>query len=235
MKLNKNIFGLSLFSFLLSSCITVINPLVTSKNIVAKDEVVGNWRTAGYDISIEKYLGSDLDRNDQIDASEKLTIAESLKKMSAGQRKIIQNVYIVHFKKNGILHLMGLKFTVINNELYAQTEAGFALKTAGDTIPRNDTNVEALEIFPNAEPSYTIAKATFANNSLQLRFVNTDFLEQLLNNGAIAIKYEEDPLFGTKVITASSEELEKFMAKYGKDERLYSEEKTILLHRKFHE
>ena len=236
MQRNKTIIGMGLLPLLLSSCITTLNPLVTSKNIAKYDEVIGKWQTRDYNIIIERYFGSNLEKSFRETPGSKQTAAEVIQKMPADQKKIFLNTYLVRFNKNGILHLMGLKFARINNDLYAQVEGGgFALRVPGDDISPSDTADDVLlDIFPNAEPAYTIAKVTLDKNVLQLRFVNTDFVETLLNKGAIAIKYEEDDLFDTKVITASSEELEKFLSKYGKDDRLYSAENTILLQRKLH-
>jgi len=234
MQRNKTIIGLGLLPLLISSCITTLNPLVTSDNIVKYDAVIGKWQTPHYNITIERFYGSNLEKSFRESPGSKLTAAEVVQKMPADQRKIFLNTYLARFNKNGILHLMGLKFASINGEVYAQLEGGgFALRVPGDDISPSDTSDNVvLDIFPNSEPAYTIAKVNLDKNALQLRFVNTTFVETLLNKGAIAIKYEEDDLFDTKVITASSEELEKFLSKYGKDDRLYSSENTILLQRK---
>ena len=230
----KIIIGLGLLSLLSTSCITTLNPLVTSENIVKYDAVIGKWQTPDYNITIERYFGSNLEKISRESPGSSQTAAERIQKMPVNQRKIFLNTYLVRFNKNGILHLMGLKFASINNDLYAQMEGGgFALKVQGDDISPSDTAANlVIDIFPNAEPAYTIAKVTLDKNVLQFQFVNTDFVESLLKKGAIAIKYEEDDLFDTKVITASSEELAKFLSKYGKDDRLYNSENTILLHRK---
>ena len=236
MQLTKSIIGLRLLSLLFSSCITTLNPVVTSKNIVRYDAVIGKWQTRDYDITIERYHGSNLDKAmGGLSGSQNKTPAELIQKMQEDERKIYLNTYLVRFNKKDILHLMLLKFTRINNDLYAQVEPGFPINVPGDDISPTDTADNlVIDIFPNAEPAYTIAKVTIDKNALQLQFVNTDFVESLLNKGAIAIKFEEDELFDTKVITASSEELAKFLSKYGKEDRLYSAENTILLQRKLH-
>jgi hypothetical protein len=50
-----------------------------------------------------------------------------------------------------------------------------------------------------------------------------------LKKGTLAIKYEKDDLFETDLITASSMDLQRLLAKYGRDERLYDKENTITL------
>ena len=59
-----------------------------------------------------------------------------------------------------------------------------------------------------------------------------DYIKEIVQTGKARISHEYDPLFGTFVISASSQQLEQFLEKYGDDERLYSEENTITLFRK---
>ena len=232
MKHNQSIFGLLSVLLFLSSCITSVNPLVTSQNIVATDDVIGKWQSKDYDVTIEKLQGSDIDQYVERETAKERAPGDRIKKMPAAERKIFLNTYLARFRKNGFLHLMGLKFTRINNELYAQVEAVAALKTTADRISELDSNELENNNEPISQSAYSFAKVSFSNKDLQLQFLNTDYIETLLAKGVIAIKYEDDALFGTKVITASPEELRKFISKYGQDLRLFSEENTILLHKK---
>ena len=231
MKHNQLIFGLLPVLLFLSSCVTSINPIVTSQNIVATDAVIGKWQSTDYDVTIEKLQGSDVDQYVE-KGTAKETPDDRIKKMHPDERKIYLNTYLARFRKNGFLHLMGLKFTRINNELYAQVEAVAALKTTADKISEIDSNQLEEKNEPFTQSAYSFAKVIFSNKNLQLQFLNTDYIETLISKGAIAIKYEEDTLFETKVITASPEELRKFISKYGQDKRLFSEENTILLHKR---
>ncbi|MEJ0101250.1 MAG: hypothetical protein WDO19_01270 [Bacteroidota bacterium] len=78
-------------------------------------------------------------------------------------------------------------------------------------------------------PSHTIARISFHNSIMEIKFLNGNFIKNQLEKGAMAVKYESDPLFNTALVTASPVELQQFIAKYGNDERLYSAENTITL------
>ena len=82
-------------------------------------------------------------------------------------------------------------------------------------------------------PTFSIAKVEIANNqNIQLRFLNGDYIKELIKSGNVRIKHEKDELFETFVVTASSAELRQFLTKYGHDERLFSKENSITLTRK---
>ena len=79
----------------------------------------------------------------------------------------------------------------------------------------------------------TIAKLEWKNNnSLIIHFLDGDYIKQIVLNGNARIKHEYDPLFGTFAITASSDELEQFVEKYGNNENLFKGGNTIILTRK---
>jgi hypothetical protein len=56
-------------------------------------------------------------------------------------------------------------------------------------------------------------------------------MEQI-KSGNMHIKHEQDNLFGSFVITASSYELQQFVIKYSDDERIYSKANSVTLTKK---
>jgi hypothetical protein len=70
-------------------------------------------------------------------------------------------------------------------------------------------------------PVHTYAKVTITGNRVELYFLDKDFLDKLLEQNTIRIKHET--LSGYKVITASTEELQKFIMKYANRRDLFEE------------
>jgi hypothetical protein len=80
--------------------------------------------------------------------------------------------------------------------------------------------------------SFSLAKISFVNNNMMISFLNGDYIKELISSGRVRIKHEKEDLFGSCVITASSDELKQFLEKYGNDDRLYSKNNLITLTRK---
>jgi hypothetical protein len=79
----------------------------------------------------------------------------------------------------------------------------------------------------------SIAKLSWENNnSMVLSFLNGDYIKEIISNGNARVRHEHDPLFGTFIITASSQELHQFLEKYGNDSRLLKGGNTVTLIRK---
>ena len=76
-----------------------------------------------------------------------------------------------------------------------------------------------------------MAKVVFNGNHMEFRFLDSDFIRNQLINGRVGIKFEKDDLFRTSLITASSNDLQQFLRKYGNDERLYNKENTVTLNK----
>ena len=97
-------------------------------------------------------------------------------------------------------------------------------------------------IVPSDEPeidptcflqSYTIARIRFSNsNTIKLDFINGDFLYKQINAGRMKLKHETDELYDTFLITASTNELQQFILKYGNDDRFFDKENSVTLIRK---
>jgi len=70
------------------------------------------------------------------------------------------------------------------------------------------------------------------NNSLVLKFLNGDFIKQQIAKGNMRIRHQEDKLFESFLVTASTYELTQFLQKYSHDERLFNQENSVTLTRK---
>ena len=81
--------------------------------------------------------------------------------------------------------------------------------------------------------SYTIARVQFTNsNTIKLDFIDGGFLYDQIKAGRMKIKNETDELYDTFLITASTNELQQFIQKYGNDDRFFNKENSVTLIRK---
>ena len=118
------------------------------------------------------------------------------------------------------------------------TENGEARKMQGH-LTRLDDNL-FLDIFPEElgsknslfesqfVPVHTYAKVKITGDHIELNFLNTDFLDKLLEQNTIRIKHEN--LDSYKIITASTDELQKFIKKYANRQELF--EQPVVLTKK---
>jgi len=79
-------------------------------------------------------------------------------------------------------------------------------------------------------PTHTFIKIDSIEPTLKIRLTDDDELKKLLKEVPDAVKHEL--VDGTLILTASTKELQVFVAKYAEDDRLFSKEKEIVLVRK---
>ncbi len=206
-----------------TSCLTSLQPLVTRDKIVTENRITGTWINNNEVITVENIENSDLYRKEQEeDRKKKKLLSAEEKKDSA----YYANTYLVTLHKNGIDNIMIGALIRLNDHLYMDLTS---LTTQNKSKPENDQyNFSAYY-----QPTFTIAKVGMeAGNHLTLRFLNGDFIQEQISAGNMHIKHEQDELFGSFLITASSIELQQFIQKYGDDDRLYSKENSVTLTRK---
>lgn len=95
-----------------------------------------------------------------------------------------------------------------------------------------------LDLFPNKKmeklvsnhlyPVHTFSKISIDDNKLRMDFFDHEWLRDLILNNRIRLKHEPIGEFSQGIlVTASTEELQKFVAKYGNEERAYDESITL--------
>jgi hypothetical protein len=99
-----------------------------------------------------------------------------------------------------------------------------------DFLPLSDNNKNSMAIFDlHIMPTHSIAKVEIlTDNEVQIRWFNEQWLKSLFDENRIKISHEviDDELpkneeDKTYVLTASTEELQKFIIKYGKDPKAF--------------
>ncbi len=93
--------------------------------------------------------------------------------------------------------------------------------------------VDALEINEfllwHLLPVHLFTRVEIREDRIELYFFDPEWLEELLDERKIRIKHEK--VTGNYLITASTEELQKFVSKYGHLEEAYVESEPVVLHR----
>lgn len=188
------VLGLILFQ----GCIPSLHPLYTKDKLVMKEEVLGIWT----------------DNEKQSDPSN--PVSEWHFKANADQ-----SYTLVFYDTEGIpatfdAHLIRLgESYFFNFQPYDPSKKDIAEHPGLDRQRFNE--FEVLHFYP----MNTFAKVTFKNEQLGISMFNGDFLEKLLKQNRIRIKHEK--VDDGYVLTASSEELQKFVLKYADDEDAFPE------------
>lgn len=208
----------TLFATVLTSCITTIQPLVTAKNAVEDDRILGNWTNESSTYNITPMLKS-LMADKQIIPSKNNSLTIALAREDSIE---FEKMYMVSFNKNGWNYTMAGGLTKINNQLYMDIFPFYA------DDERENVMGDPYQSTMDYMPGYTIAKVNIDAGKLTFRFLDGYFIQQQVLAGKIRIKHEYNELFGTFMITASTDEMHSFLSKYGNDERIFPKREIIL-------
>jgi hypothetical protein len=223
---NKILVAVSISAIcFLSSCLTGLHNLVSYKNVATDDRLIGNWQYVDLVVNAEAVPQSRLFKE-----AASTAVKGEVKKSPYDSKEdsmLYSKSYILEFTRNDHIYYMACCLTRIGSGLYADFEPLVA-KRVGKPATEDITDLFNEQGYLTC---HSIAKVIVGDNRLEFRLLNSDFIQNQLNNGTIAIKYEHDELFGTTLITASPGELRQFLSKYGDDERLYSSKNTITLNK----
>jgi hypothetical protein len=212
----------------LTSCLTTMQPLVTQDKAVIDNRVCGNWSSEDGELRITPYLQSETRKSmgDQTIFSNNKVLPDNIQDVK--ERKRAEHTFELSFTRNGVKHYMLMQMMKINGDLYANLVPLFAGEIGKDGKD-GGMNIGDNEYMPG----YTIAKIDVQDNGrLSVRFADGNFIRTQLVAGNMKLNYEHDPLFGSFVVTASSADLQQFVAKYGNDERLFGSKNAVTLNKK---
>lgn len=135
------------------------------------------------------------------------------------------NSYELHYSKNGReISLLGHLFK-LNDNLYI------------DLIPTED-NSEDIPVFDlHIVPTHSIARvATLNDHQVSIKWFNEEWLRKMFVENRIKISHElvmdenpQSPDDGFYLLTASTDELQKFVSKYGDDPQAYDDDLKLQL------
>lgn len=141
------------------------------------------------------------------------------------QNPLKPNSYELHTTKNGREVELLCHMFRINGTLYL------------DMTPAQDNSEDILVFDLHLVPTHSIAKvAKLSDNEVNIRWFNEEKLRSMFTENRIRISHElildENPTSkddGMYLLTASTEELQKFVAKYGNDESMYDDDLRLYL------
>jgi len=192
----------------LSSCVTILQPLATRETIITDDRVNGTWKNqTGISIVMQRFT-ADIFTDDK-------------KKLSREDSIFYSKFYLIRYTENNLNYTWFATLSRINSEYYL------------NLAPLNcvDKNEQDMYHIKDVESS-SIAKLEWKNqNSVVLHFLNGDRIKEIILEGKARLRHEYDSMFGNFMITASSNELQEFLTKYGKNQSLFDGDKTIILNR----
>lgn len=205
--------GISIL-FTLSSCLTIMQSLITPDNIITDSRLEGLWSNSdSKSIRVQKFM----------DSKFKKMFAELKDDWKHTEKDSIfySKLYVISLREEDLV------YTWLGGIVKIEDQYFLNLK------PEDVLNDNEKEAHVEGLATSSIAKIEWGNdNSMILYFLNGEYIKEVILNGKAQIKHEYDPLFGTFVITASSRELELFLRRYGSNQSLYKGGNTISLVRK---
>lgn len=223
---NKYLLSLAFFAVILvSSCIPSLHPLYTKDKIVYLRQLEGEWVDFAKEIEFsrkQKVLGEEKDVTVTIhdDHSLAAPIWHFMKAEDNGYllihqdekgRKAAFDVYVVQLGKDYFLDFYLAELPKSEKERLL------------------DVNLPDLNQMASYHklPVHTFAKLIIVNDEIKIKMFDPDFLSQLLKNRQIRIKHEALEN-GDFVLTAPSEDLQKFVSKYTNHKDAYFDEVIAL-------
>lgn len=212
----------------LSSCITSLQPLATYETIITDNRIVGNWQHEGEIFTIEPLPTSGLAKDVRQWAGKG---AEGIFAFTGDKVKdsiVFNKAYAISFEKHGVQYDMVAALLKTSSGMFMDI-----YPAAMYDAKQKEDQTDAYNFRNEYVGSFTVAKVEMSGNSgMKLKFINGNFIKEQVNAGKMRLKHESNALFDTFIITASTQELEQFIEKYGNDERIYSEQTTISLAKK---
>ena len=204
----KKIFLLSgffLVILLFTGCLTTLYPIFTEKDLVYKPELIGNWKIGG----------DDKKGSAEINSLTKETTVELPGKISSIKGK----GYLITYRdeENAVTGSFIAFLARIGKHLYFDYYP-VQLKT------EKNADEFYMQHFVKMHTPYRVN--ILKNGGFELNQLEANYLDKLIDEKKIRIRHEINS-DGAAVITASTEELQQYILKYGDDPEAIQKEKTI--------
>ena len=226
----KKLFIVLIISLVvMQSCVTSLQPLATYDTAIVDDRLAGTWNSDGQDYEVQKFFDSDLykyikQEMDKYKGNYGKVLTE--KEMEDFAPMLYFKSYIIKYTKDKTEYVMLGSLVKLNGH--------FFINFAPIGINADKNKEQASETTPTDQlATHTIARVQFTNsNTIKLDFIDGGFLYDQVKAGRMKIKNERDDLYDTFLITASTNELQLFIQKYGNDDRFFNKENSVTLIRK---
>ena len=194
--------SLAFMILLLGSCLTTLHPIFTEKDLVSDPRLNGKWS------NIE----------DGSTANYRLAQINDVKSLSTSMQRNVSKIYMLEERDaQGLLKSKQYAFMVRLGKYYYM-----------DFYPTRLNQADNEEKFFAAHyiPMHSIYRIRFKDDhSFEMQQLDAGYLENLIKNKKIRIRHEvtED---GNYVITAPTEELQKYIIKYSEVPEAYSKDNS---------
>ena len=207
MRIKKILFYL--LAAILGGCLPVmsLHPLFTEKTLVFEEKLLGTW------VDDPNSPKSTWEFKRIVESSKKQGQFDLPKKPEKAYQLVLLGIEDGG-KGSFYIHLVKLKDRLFMDIYPSQFPSA-------RIDPNEDLVFNAFFLIPG----HSFAIIDSIEPQLKIRWTNQDELEKLLKEKPKAVKHEiiEDGL----ILTASTEELQKFVLKYADDERLFPEEAVL--------
>ncbi|WP_343673750.1 hypothetical protein, partial [Chitinophaga sp.] len=186
----------------LQGCITSLHPLYTDKDLVFDKRLLGTWHTS--DLNGSWTLENPMAKEQALHKDTKAgKDKESIKSIFLNN-----NTYILTCTDNGTTAEFLFNLVKLGNHYFVDLYPG-------ELHEKNEL------LKDHYLPVHSYAKIQISNNGFELYFLNTELIYKLLNENKIRIKHESLPY--ENVITASTEELQKFVVKFADNKEFFND------------
>jgi len=194
--------SLLFMTLLLGSCLTTLHPIFTEKDLVSDPRLNGKWSN----------------KEDGSTASYRPAQISDVKSFSTSMQRNVSKIYMLDERDaQGLLKSKQYAFMVRLGKYYYM-----------DFYPAGLKHADNVEKFFAAHyiPMHSIYRIRFKDDhSFEIQQLDAGYLENLIKNKKIRIRHEvtED---GNYVITAPTEELQKYIIKYSEVPEAYSKDNS---------
>lgn len=200
-----------------SSCITSLQPVATAATVITDNRLPGKWKNDQYTFNIEPLSVSQF-ADSESPGKVHLSFGEL-----GGDSAVYAKSYVLTMGKGNSKYAMVGFLSKIGDQYFMD------IMSLGLTdLKGGNDNGSGYEFTYDYLPAFSIARVEFVNkNKITIKYLNGDFVRKQIDAGNLRLKHEEDKLFNTFLITASSFELRQFLEKYGHDERFYNDKDAV--------
>jgi hypothetical protein len=194
---------------LLAGCVPIVSlhPLFTKETITFEEKLLGTWGEDGNQPQVTWEFA-------RLEPS-------AARLLPAEMRDALDKCYRLNIADNeGRKGSFAACLVKLQDKLF--------LDVMPDRFPSGEQDPEQMRLVYNAfffTPVHSFVKVSSIGDPLRIRLTDDDGFKKLLQADPKAVKY--DMIDDRPILTASTEELQAFVAKYADDERLFPSEVTL--------
>ena len=184
---------------IITSCVPSIHPLYHERDLIEDQRLFGNWRNAGEG---EFWDGRESWKFEKLPPKQGFLGSKTPDPLSG---------YLLTITEDSIAAEFVARLLELDNQLFLDI---FPKSEYGD-IKGIENNWLQMHLFP----VHTFARISFENKAMIIEPFDPDFIIDLLEQKKIRISHEKTG--NNFILTASTDELQKFVMKFGREKEAY--------------